>query len=87
MFNFIRAKVQNPNKGFDPISKQYAKKYFEDTYRLKGRIDINLLTLLKKTIDIKGKRVVDLGAGPGQYTLLLAKEGAEVHYNDISQLF
>lgn len=87
MFNYIRAKFQNPNKGFDPISKQYAKKYFEDTYRLKGRIDKNLLTLLKKTIDIKGKRVVDLGAGPGQYTLLLAKEGAKVHYHDISHNF
>lgn len=87
MFNILLSKFQNPKKGFDPISKQYAKKYFEDTYRLKGRIDKNLLTLLKKTIEIKGKRVVDLGAGPGQYTLLLAKEGADVHYHDISHNF
>jgi 2-polyprenyl-3-methyl-5-hydroxy-6-metoxy-1,4-benzoquinol methylase len=87
MFNILLSKFQNPKRGFDPISKQYAKRYFEDTYRLKGRIDKNLLALLKKIVDIKGKRVVDLGAGPGQYTLLLAKEGAEVHYHDISHNF
>ena len=87
MFNILLSKFQNPKKGFDPISKQYAKRYFEETYRLKSRIDKNLLALLKKTIDIKGKRVVDLGAGPGQYTLLLAKEGADVHYHDISHNF
>ena len=87
MFNYLRAKFQNPNKGFDPISKQYAVSYFEDTYRLAGRIDKNLLDLLKSTTELNGKKVIDLGAGPGQYTLLLAKEGADVHYHDISHNF
>ncbi|MGB2416850.1 MAG: class I SAM-dependent methyltransferase, partial [Flavobacteriaceae bacterium] len=68
-------------------SKKYAKKYFDDTYKLTGRIDRNLLELLKSTIELNGKKVVDLGAGPGQYTLLLAKEGAQVHYHDISHNF
>jgi 2-polyprenyl-3-methyl-5-hydroxy-6-metoxy-1,4-benzoquinol methylase len=87
MLNYLLAKFQNPNKGFDPISKKYAKKYFDDTYKLTGRIDRNLLELLKSTIELNGKKVVDLGAGPGQYTLLLAKEGAQVHYHDISHNF
>lgn len=87
MFNFLLSKFQNPNRGFDPISTHYASKYFEDTYQLKGRIDKNLLTILNEIIEIKGKRVVDLGAGPGQYTLLLAKNGANVHYHDISHNF
>ena len=73
--------------GFDPIDQEYALKYFDETYGKKNRLDHKLISILKENIEIKNKKIVDLGAGPGQYTLLLAKEGAQVHYHDISHNF
>jgi 2-polyprenyl-3-methyl-5-hydroxy-6-metoxy-1,4-benzoquinol methylase len=87
MYNFILSRLRKPSKGFDPISKSYAKKYFEETYGSKRRLDATLISLLKQYKTLTDAEIVDLGGGPGHYSLILAKEGAKVHYHDISHNF
>lgn len=87
MINKSIASIKKTKNGFDPIDKEYALMYFNETYGSKNRLDYNLISILKEHTGIKNKKIVDLGAGPGQYTLLLAKEGADVHYHDISHNF
>lgn len=83
MINQLHAALHRPEKGWDPISPQYAAGYGDKEWRV---VDEALLTYLETLIGgFKGKKILDLGSGPGQYAIAFAIRGADVTCHDISQ--
>lgn len=53
-----------------------------------SRIDHALLDDLERRIGgLAGKTVLDLGGGPGQYTVAMAQRGARVTWHDVSRTY
>ena len=84
MINALISKFQDPRKGFDPVPSDYVKKYFEQAYNGQ-RFNQKTIDCLTQYIDVSKSKVLDLGAGPGQYTKYFVEQGAETHYHDISK--
>jgi SAM-dependent methyltransferase len=83
--NFVHSLFCRAERGWDPISPDYAKEYDAFSSR---EID----TMLVKRLDslaggLAGKRILDLGGGPGHYSVLFAKRGARVTWHDISRQY
>jgi len=71
--------------GWDPISLEYAERYsdFEWTH-----LDSALVERLANLCGgLSGKRVLDLGGGAAQYSVLFAKMGAHVVWHDVSRQY
>src|ERR1700722_6597732 len=72
-------------KGWDPVSSSYAEEY-----ALLAEKDCSSLLvdrIEEQVGGLRGKRVLDLGGGPGQYSVLFAMRGAEVTWHDASQSY
>lgn len=83
MYNRLKAYFQQPQKGWDPVSAAYAAQYAQVNLHA---IDENLLKIFNEWCGgFKGKSLVDLGAGPGQYTLAFLERGARVTWWDVSR--
>jgi SAM-dependent methyltransferase len=83
--NFVHSLLCRVEKGWDPISPEYAKEYDEFASR---EIDTALVKRLDSlAVGLAGKRVLDLGGGPGHYSVLFAKRGARVTWHDISRQY
>lgn len=83
MFNRVKALFQNPKTGWDPIPVQYAREYSEMSY---NAIDYGIISEVEGyTNGVQNKKLIDLGAGPGQYAIEFARRGAEVTWSDISK--
>ena len=84
--NRFHAKFFRPENGWDPVPLIHAKKYADKKW-----LDGTREELLYKIDDwvggISGKTVLDLGGGPGQYSVALAKMGAKVVWHDVSELY
>ncbi len=85
MFNRLLSLFYRPENGWDPIPPEYARKYSlaEENF---GTSDL-LNTLDHKLGGLAGKRVLDLGGGPGHYSVAMALRGAKVHWHDISATY
>jgi 2-polyprenyl-3-methyl-5-hydroxy-6-metoxy-1,4-benzoquinol methylase len=79
--NWLHSRFYDPARGWDPISTQYAQEY--------GRIaavDPHIVRAFAAAVgDLRGKRVADVGSGPGHYSLEFARRGAAVTCVDISR--
>lgn len=83
MYNTLHALLHRPEKGWDPMPGEYAEKYAAIEWE---KINSALIDQLESQIgDLKGKRILDLGGGPGQYSVAFAQRGAEVTWHDISR--
>lgn len=83
IINRIHARFHRPENGYDPVSKVHAAAYFDREW-LNG-IDENLIDQLNEQCHgLVGKRVLDLGGGPGHYSIAMAKRGAIVTWYDLS---
>ena len=83
MFNKIHAYFDNQHKGWDPISDDYAQSYADYSNANFDATCVEELNLLCG--NLQGKTLIDLGGGPGQYTIALAKYGAKVTWRDVSK--
>ena len=82
LVNRIHARFYRPERGWDPVSSVYARRYAEDEM---GKVNEGLLNELDKWVGgLRGKRVIDLGGGPGHYSVAFARRGASVTWHDIS---
>lgn len=82
MINELAYLFQRPEKGWDPVPGEYARQYAEEAWE---NFDPAVLDRLERWIGpFSGLRVLDLGGGPGQYSVALAKRGAVVTWHDIS---
>jgi 2-polyprenyl-3-methyl-5-hydroxy-6-metoxy-1,4-benzoquinol methylase len=80
---WLKYYFQKPEKGFDPVPKAFAENYAVNEYK---KLDNEVLDVLKSHIlNFENKMVLDLGAGPGQYSIAFAKRGAKVTWHDISR--
>jgi 2-polyprenyl-3-methyl-5-hydroxy-6-metoxy-1,4-benzoquinol methylase len=85
MINQMHAYFHRPESGWDPVSQEYAHKYGENEWR---GINVALLDELEYWLGgLAGKRVLDLGGGPGQYSVAFAERGAIVTWHDISRAY
>jgi 2-polyprenyl-3-methyl-5-hydroxy-6-metoxy-1,4-benzoquinol methylase len=81
-FNRVHAKLHRPERGWDPIPHAYAKEYAK---RESINVNDQLLDHLEDWVEgFPGKRVIDLGGGPGHYAVEFAKRGAAVTWYDVS---
>ena len=83
MINRLHACLRRPDKGWDPVPTDHAATYSEHEW---GRIDRALLDDLDARIGgLAGKAVLDLGGGPGHYSVAMAQRGAQVTWHDVSR--
>jgi 2-polyprenyl-3-methyl-5-hydroxy-6-metoxy-1,4-benzoquinol methylase len=86
VINQLHALLHRPEKGWDPVPKKHAFQYAEMEWS--GGVSEELLDELEKWLGgFAGKRVLDLGGGPGQYSLAFSKRGAHVTWHDISATY
>jgi 2-polyprenyl-3-methyl-5-hydroxy-6-metoxy-1,4-benzoquinol methylase len=83
--NLLHSLFHRVQNGWDPISTGYAEAY-------NNLVSSGIDTILVNRLDslaggLAGKRVLDLGAGPGHYSVLFAKCGARVTWHDISRQY
>lgn len=85
MINRLHSILFRPEKGFDPVPLQHAIQYGEAEWK---KVNYVLINELEKYIGgLSGKRILDLGGGPGQYSVAFAKRGAVVTWYDISHIY
>lgn len=83
MVNRLHALIYRPEKGWDPVPVEYARRYAEHEWQ---KVDESLVDRIAQWIGgIEGKHVLDLGGGPGQYSVAFAKRGALVTWYDVSR--
>ena len=84
--NRLHARFFRPEHGWDPVPEMYAKNYGDNKWK-QGTSE----ELLKQIDDwvggISGKTVLDLGGGPGQYSIAFAELGAKVVWHDVSSFY
>lgn len=85
MLNFLHSRLKRPEKGWDPVSPQTAIKYAAAQWSdLKAR-DSTVKRISELLGGLTGKKILDLGGGPGQYSVAFAERGAHVFWHDISR--
>lgn len=87
MINYAHSLLHRPQKGWDPIPPAHAKWYAEAVWKA-WSVESPLLDLVDSRIGgLQGKRVLDLGGGPGQFSVAMAKRGASVTWHDVSRQY
>lgn len=85
MINRLHSVFFRPENGWDPVPAAHAERYAEGEWRA---IDTTLVDRLETWLDgFAGKRVLDLGGGPGQYSVGFAVRGADVTWHDVSRRY
>ena len=64
---------------------EYAMQYGEEEWRWREAITKKCDEIERRIGGLAGKRVLDLGAGPGQYSIAFAERGADVTWHDPSR--
>jgi 2-polyprenyl-3-methyl-5-hydroxy-6-metoxy-1,4-benzoquinol methylase len=83
MINWLLSQVQRPERGWDPVPAEHARRYSSSEWQ---GVNEPLLDQLDDWVGgLEGKRVLDLGGGPGQYSVAFARRGARVTWFDISR--
>ena len=83
LLNRLHALLHRPERGWDPVPADYAQQYAEAVWR---QVDETWLDALACRVGgFEGKEVLDLGGGPGQYSVAFAKRGASVTWLDVSR--
>lgn len=85
MINWLQSRLYRPEQGWDPVDPAWADYYAQYEWE---NINAALLDLIETRLGgLQGKRVLDIGAGPGQYAISLAERGASAVWYDISQRY
>lgn len=83
MINWLHSVLYRPENGWDPVPLAHAVQYADHEWH---NINVPLIDKLEECIGgFSGKRVLDLGGGPGQYSVAFAKRGAQVVWHDVSR--
>jgi 2-polyprenyl-3-methyl-5-hydroxy-6-metoxy-1,4-benzoquinol methylase len=86
MINKFHAMLNRPEKGYDPVPASHVESY--GAGRWNAPIDDRMLDHIEHWVGgLAGKTVLDLGGGPGQYSIAFAKRGATVTWYDVSKRY
>lgn len=85
MINYLFSRVQRPERGWDPVPADYAAGYAEQQWGVDTRAAVDALEA--RIGPLAGRRVLDLGGGPGHYTHEFASRGARVTWHDVSATY
>lgn len=81
--NYLHSLLHRVEKGWDPIAREYAQVYSEKAWSERSlQVAETLAELLG---GFSGKRVLDLGGGPAQYSVIFAQQEAQVTWHDVSR--
>lgn len=70
------------DRNFDDLALRFQSKIYDS---MKGRLRLAVLRQdFNEHVTLEGKRVLDVGAGQGQWALEMLRRGGEVHLTDIS---
>jgi len=81
--NLIHSIFHRVENGWDPISREYSREYDEIVTGSDPAAVVNRIAQYMG--GLKGKSVLDLGGGPGHFSVLLAERGANVVWHDVSK--
>lgn len=84
MINRLHRLLHDPNRGWDPISQEYAEHYAKEIATIDSELVARVCALAGS---VDGRHVADVGSGPGQYGLEFALRGARVTCIDISRRY
>ncbi|MFO1409007.1 MAG: methyltransferase domain-containing protein [Steroidobacteraceae bacterium] len=83
MINWLHARIHRPEKGWDPVPAAHAAEYASVEWDYGAQS--GLLDQVEEWVGgLAGKSVIDIGGGPGQYSVALARRGARVTWHDVS---
>jgi SAM-dependent methyltransferase len=83
MINYLHALIYRPEKGWDPVPAEHAERYAAAEWSSRSEA---LVDQIEHWLGgFQNKRVLDLGGGPGQYSVAFAQRGAQVTWHDISR--
>ena len=85
LVNYVHSLCHRVERGWDPISASYASSYADHAWS-ERRCDV-IHELETRLGGLTGRRVLDLGGGPGQYSVLFAQRGADVTWHDVSRTY
>jgi 2-polyprenyl-3-methyl-5-hydroxy-6-metoxy-1,4-benzoquinol methylase len=86
MINWLHSRVYRPESGWDPVPASHVAEYAQMQWEQGVRQDL-LEDLDKWVGGLEGKTVLDLGGGPGHYSIAFARRGARVTWYDISRRY
>lgn len=82
MINKLHSLLHRPERAWDPVPRDHAISYGTKEWQ---HVDEGSLDELARWVGgFSGKRVLDLGGGPGHYSAAFARRGAEVTWHDVS---
>lgn len=85
MINLLHSTLFRPEDGWDPIAAPHAARYSEFEWE---HISDDLINMLEQRMGgFKGKHILDLGGGPGHYSVAFALRGASVLWHDVSHRY
>lgn len=84
--NYLHSLLHRVERGWDPISPMHAKEYTEAVDAAPAQIFTSPISRLRSLAgSLEGKRVLDLGGGPGRHSVIFANCGALVTWHDVSR--
>jgi 2-polyprenyl-3-methyl-5-hydroxy-6-metoxy-1,4-benzoquinol methylase len=83
MINWLHSRLYRPERGWDPVPASHVAQYSSLQWEQGVRADL-LDQLDDWSGGLSGKSVLDLGGGPGQYSVAFAQRGARVTWLDVS---
>lgn len=83
MINWLMSRLKRPERGWDPVPAEHAQQYADAEWNHGVREEL-LDTLEQWSGGLRDRTVLDLGGGPGQYSIALARRGARVTWHDVS---
>lgn len=70
-------------RSYNKLAKRYSRQVYENFWNNLLEYPVTVVEI--KNLNLKGKKVLDVGCGSGRYTKILLKSGAEVWGIDASQ--
>lgn len=84
MINRLHSWLHRPENGWDPVSEEHAQYYAEAQWQRFDEVAALVAELEERVQGLENKTVLDLGGGPGHYSVAFALRGAHVTWHDVS---
>jgi 2-polyprenyl-3-methyl-5-hydroxy-6-metoxy-1,4-benzoquinol methylase len=85
MINWLHSRFHKPSQGWDPIAPEWARDYSNNEW---NSLNLSCIDEIECWLGgFGGKRILDLGGGPGQFSVAIARRGGMVTWHDVSKSY